>query len=298
MKRSYQWILLSCILIAGFYPAAMAQVQWEGTVNTGLYSSAIGFETQATNKYSFAAGQLSEANGVISIALGYKSTALGHYSVAIGQSAYTASQSYAFGQNAIARGDQSLAIGRFVETGITGMNSIVIGAGSSAVILQNNIPSSLMIGFNSTIPTFFVSSSESYTGIGKVGIGTTAPVARLQIADGDVFIQDIDYGIIMKSPDGNCWRGTLDNTGRLNFYMLPDCENLTTSAESTPETKPLQIFPNPGTDKLFVDNPFSKAALSITDLSGRMIMNKEFGSGEIQIDSQKFPAGTYRQAPI
>jgi hypothetical protein len=181
MKRSYQWILLSCILIAGFYPAAMAQVYWEGTVTSGTYSSAIGYYTQATNNYSFAAGQLSKANGIASISLGYNSTALGNYSVAIGQSSYAVLQSYAIGQNAIANGQQSLAIGRFVETGITGMNSIILGSSVSGQVMRNNIPASLMIGFNSTIPTVFVGPSSSYSGIGKVGIGTTSPQAGLHV---------------------------------------------------------------------------------------------------------------------
>ena len=35
--------------------------------------------------------------------------------------------------------------------------------------------------------------------------------------NGDVYIEDIDKGIIMKSPDGRCWRGQLDNNGTLNF---------------------------------------------------------------------------------
>jgi hypothetical protein len=43
---------------------------------------------------------------------------------------------------------------------------------------------------------------------GYVGIGTAAPAARLQVADGDVYIEDINNGVIMKSPNGNCWRMT------------------------------------------------------------------------------------------
>lgn len=43
---------------------------------------------------------------------------------------------------------------------------------------------------------------------GNIGIATPEPKARLEVADGDVYISDIGKGIIMKSPDGNCWRGT------------------------------------------------------------------------------------------
>lgn len=48
---------------------------------------------------------------------------------------------------------------------------------------------------------------------GNLGIGTTNPASRLQITDGDVFIENINNGVIMKSPNGNCWRLTINNDG-------------------------------------------------------------------------------------
>lgn len=41
------------------------------------------------------------------------------------------------------------------------------------------------------------------------------PHAKLQVEDGDVYITDINKGVIMKSPNGQCWRYTPDNTGQL-----------------------------------------------------------------------------------
>lgn len=48
---------------------------------------------------------------------------------------------------------------------------------------------------------------------GNIGIGAPAPVAKLQVAAGDVYIQDVNKGVIMKSPDGSCWRMTVSNAG-------------------------------------------------------------------------------------
>jgi hypothetical protein len=48
---------------------------------------------------------------------------------------------------------------------------------------------------------------------GNVGIGTTAPKAKLEVKDGDVYVNDPTKGIILKSPNGGCWRVTVDNTG-------------------------------------------------------------------------------------
>lgn len=59
---------------------------------------------------------------------------------------------------------------------------------------------------------------------GLVGIGTQDPSSRLQIADGDVFIENINNGVIMKSPNGNCWRLTMNNDGSLKTTAI-SCPN-------------------------------------------------------------------------
>lgn len=51
------------------------------------------------------------------------------------------------------------------------------------------------------------------TSTGNVGIGTSVPKSKLQITSGDVYIDDATKGIIMKSPNGGCWRVTVDNSG-------------------------------------------------------------------------------------
>lgn len=58
---------------------------------------------------------------------------------------------------------------------------------------------------------------------GELGIGTTSPASKLHISDGDIYIEDINNGVIMKSPDGNCWRMTIDNTGMVQTTSLASC---------------------------------------------------------------------------
>jgi hypothetical protein len=56
---------------------------------------------------------------------------------------------------------------------------------------------------------------------GNLGLGTKNPTAKFEIADGDIYIKDIDKGIIMTSPDGQCWKGTINNSGILEFASIP-----------------------------------------------------------------------------
>jgi hypothetical protein len=48
---------------------------------------------------------------------------------------------------------------------------------------------------------------------GYLGIGTTTPKAKLEVTNGDVYVNDSTKGIILKAPNGSCWRVTVDNTG-------------------------------------------------------------------------------------
>lgn len=59
---------------------------------------------------------------------------------------------------------------------------------------------------------------------GNLGIGTIDPVSRVQVSAGDVYIEDINNGVIMKSPNGNCWRMTMNNDGSIKTTAIT-CPN-------------------------------------------------------------------------
>jgi hypothetical protein len=62
------------------------------------------------------------------------------------------------------------------------------------------------------------------TNDGNLGVGTEKPVARMQVADGDIYIEDINNGVIMKSPNGNCWRQTINDDGTMKITAIT-CPN-------------------------------------------------------------------------
>lgn len=133
---------------------------------------------------------------------------------------------------------------------------------------------------------------------GNVGIGTGEPIAKLQVADGDIFIEDIDRGIIMKSPDGKCWRGTLNNLGQLQFSELPDCNSLSATENKLPSNIPaLNIYPNPVTNFLMIElSQFGnkKIMLKISNQAGESILTETIsGLKTYSLDVSVLPAGTY-----
>lgn len=121
----------------------------------------------------------------------------GNYSATIGASCETTGAfSFAVGYFAKSNASSSLAMGRYVKAIAT--NAMVIGSGTSNTdtkALINNIPNSLMIGFNSSVPTLFVTNSSGFNSTGKIGIGNiTSPESKLHIKSD----ANEDAGIILE----------------------------------------------------------------------------------------------------
>jgi len=141
----------------------------EESVASGDRSTAFGEESVASGSNSTAFGVSTEASGYASTAFGYDSEAHGTYSTA-------------FGFGSIAIQDYSTAIGKYTLT--NAIESIILGTGVSlSEPLKNNIDNSLMIGFGSTTPTFFIGPASSSSGTGNVSIGgNTSPSQKLDIS--------------------------------------------------------------------------------------------------------------------
>jgi hypothetical protein len=56
-------------------------------------------------------------------------------------------------------------------------------------------------------------TNNAYMGVGSYNGIASMPKSRLHVFNGDVNIDQIGSGIIMKSPNGQCWRITIDNAG-------------------------------------------------------------------------------------
>lgn len=131
---------------------------------------------------------------------------------------------------------------------------------------------------------------------GELGIGTTDPKAKLEIANGDVYISDIEKGIIMKSPNGQCWRGTLDNSGVLNFTSINCPESEITTFQELKSTKEIFLYPNPTDGKISIlIKDINQKDLSFTfyDLTGKILNSGKITSNSKTLDISQYNVGTY-----
>jgi hypothetical protein len=136
--------------------------------------------------------------------------------------------------------------------------------------------------------------------IGYFGIGTQAPSARLQVSNGDIYIDNINNGIIMKSPNGQCWRGKLDNTGDLKFSQI-DCP-IPDTAQSISVTKGIKItnhivvYPNPIDNIITIGIENYKNELLtaiITNSSGQIINKKLISTNVTTMNTSNMMKGIY-----
>ncbi|MBM3435052.1 MAG: hypothetical protein FJY07_02415 [Bacteroidetes bacterium] len=164
MKRTI--VILSLIIMV---ISVKAQINFNNnTINAQNYSSAIGEQNTSTGLSSFASGKLNASEGSYSISLGYGISATGNSSFGAGL------------YNSLS-GGYSIGIGNYLSA--TQTKSFIIGSGYNySNPMVNNIPNSLMVGFGSTKPTFFVSTATASDKTGKIGIGDiTSPGAKLHI---------------------------------------------------------------------------------------------------------------------
>jgi hypothetical protein len=128
-------------------------------------------------------------------------------------------------------GTQYGTIGTPLNSIFAGFSTLQARGGSRGLILRADSPFS---GSSDGIIKFLTGFSNlggpermRIDANGNVGIGTLNPLFKLhvengtlqvangnvRVQNGDVFVTDAAKGIILKSPNGNCWRVTIDDTG-------------------------------------------------------------------------------------
>ncbi|MET3539090.1 hypothetical protein [Chryseobacterium limigenitum] len=204
---------------------------------TGLQTTAIGeyaLEDNTAGDYNTAIGAnaLNNTNGSGSttgtrnVALGYSA---GSVNVTGKDNTFIGAQSNADANNL----NNATAIGFNAKVGIS--NALVLGNGANVGIGTSSPANKLHViatadpvkleGLQTgaatdnlvTVDANGVLTKNTVTSItgnaGNIGIGTTNPNTKLQVKNGDVYLETVGNGVIMKAPDGNCWRVRVNNGG-------------------------------------------------------------------------------------
>ncbi len=90
------------------------------------------------------------------------------------------------------------------------LSSVASGPNMADFVIQNEYA-----GPNLVSETFRIKYN------GNVGIGSEDPQERLQVSNGNIYLDEIGSGVIMKSPNGNCWLFKPDNSGNLQGQAIP-----------------------------------------------------------------------------
>ncbi|NTW32042.1 MAG: collagen-like protein [Bacteroidetes bacterium] len=167
------------------------------------------------------------------------------------------------GENTFATGPNSFAAGSLVKANAD--NSIIIGNGVDNYF-QNSISHSLMVGFNSDIPTLTVRAASGVGTIGKVGIGTTDPEQSLQVDKGNILVRGTNnYGspgdeAAMYFGDVNHYIKSINGSGlRIGTFGAVDAISIQQSSGNVGIGTT-----NPGNYKLAVEGSVAARSFKVT----------------------------------
>ena len=106
-----------------------------------------------------------------------------------------------------------------VSDGTTGKRGLISSIDSVSAFISPSF-----WGAGGTYVPLHLQTSEvtrlAITTAGNVGIGTTSPSSKLQVSAGDVEVDTIAKGVILKSPDGTRYRVTVANGGTLSVAAV------------------------------------------------------------------------------
>jgi len=279
----------------------------ESSINGGFHSIVIGSNSHSTNDFSYVFGPYSKAKGTMAFAIGSHVEAWSGGSFVIGAGMGDAKLINTI-PNSLMIGFGSSLPTLFVEkapfsfeedlTGRVGIGNVTAPQAKLHIRADENEHATLRLEAtgsdkHSSIAfsgEHFISAKEN----DHLWFNTSQDKAFL-FHNGDIFIEDITKGIIMKSPNGQCWRGTLNDQGMLVFAQT-DCPDESSAVINQSNTGiPVRIYPNPTGGSITIELPHetTNANWMLTSLDGGSLAGGRITSAKTEISLAHFMAGIY-----
>jgi hypothetical protein len=98
-------------------------------------------------------------------------------------------------------------------------SDLQIDAAGNSIGFEKDI--AIAIALNSNLGCINGDGCFVTNNINNVGVGTDSPKAKMQVKNGDVLLETVGTGVILKSPNGNCWKITISNAGVISSVAVP-----------------------------------------------------------------------------
>lgn len=299
-------------------------VQCVGTTTTGTSASAIGTNTVASGNSAFASGFGAQATYQYTTAIGFYSFATQTQAVSIGSMVKaTFDRAMVLGSGGDYGTDlylinpypRSLMIGfssinptlfvsespinaYYDRTGSVGIGNVTEPTAKLHIKADDNEDASLKL--ETTGEGYF--SRLIFTNAHSIEAKNqdhlyfnTAQGKDFVFHQGDIYLDDIQSGIIMKSPNGLCWRGTLNNDGQLTFVQITCPEETSTTVQTSVEPAKLRLYPNPTSGKLIVETNITgnQAALILRSIEGKIVLQEAVSGNRTEVNLNHISSGIY-----
>jgi hypothetical protein len=128
--------------------------------------------------------------------------------------------------------------------------------------------------------------------LGNLGIGTSKPISKVEIATGDLLISCDTCGLTLKSPNGKKWKITVSDKGELSTKEITSHSGIITNGMD----EKIIIYPNPSNNRITVelsDKNYRLVDVEIFNLDGKMIYMKQYSQNAFDINISDFPNNLY-----